>query len=188
MPRRKKACRTTSRGTPERILALDTSSVCVGFAVFDGEELKRYGRFLQKGVDHGERLHQFRLWLLATLKELQPDQLIFEAPFAGRRRYAFGVLMMYVAVVLMSHVQWADAEIPSENRVPAAQVKRILKAERGATHETRKRLMVLAMNKAYGLSLKFKSNDKAKRVSEDDVADAIALGRAWLIRYRGAQG
>lgn len=176
-----------NRNTSERVLGFDCSSVCCGFAVFEGFKLKTYGRFHQEGKEHGERLHHFRLWLLSMFQEVKPDQVVFEAPYAGRRRYAFGVLMMYTAVIIQTYFEWTGQELPADNRVMAGAVKKILRAKHGATHETRKRLMVLAMNEAYGLNLKFKSKDQAKRISEDDISDAIALVRAWLIRRRGLE-
>lgn len=176
--------RRTAGGSNERILALDTSSVCIGWAVFDEGELIKSGRYRIDGTGHGEKLVAFRGWLAKMLVEWKPAQLVYERPFAGRRRHAFGVLSLYVAVLAIAHWEFFGTEIPDANSVPAREVKRRNKMRKGTSHDQNKKIGVLLANQLYGLSLKFKSNDKTKKVSEDDRADAILLGRAWLISER----
>ena len=168
----------------ERILSLDISSVCVGFAVHEGGKLMHFGKHIQAGKHHGARLASFRAWLHEMYRKFEPHQVVLEAPYAGRKRFTFGVLMMYVAVVLQTHYEWRQEEMPDENRVQSSVVKRILRVKRGKTHEERKKLMVQLINTLYKLNLRFKADDKTKKVSDDDTADAIALGRAFLLRYR----
>lgn len=174
----------TGADPAERVLALDTSSTCVGWSLFEDGRLLHHGRRRQDGVDHGERLSGFREWLKALLHQYRPSQVVYEKPFAGRRRNAFGVLSLYVAVVLMAHWDAFGAELPDANAVAAREVKRRNKMRKGKDHEGNKKIAVLLANRLYGLRLKFKSNDKTKKVSEDDTADAILLGRAWLIAER----
>lgn len=173
-------------GSPqvERVLALDISSVMVGWAVFENGELTRHGKFAQQGDDHGEKLAAFRLWLLATFRQAAPDIVVYERPFAGRRRNAFAVLQLYVAALVIAHWEHYKREIQPAESVPAREVKRRNRMRKGANHEANKRIAVLLANRLYGLRLKYKSNDKRKTVSQDDVADAILLGRAWLLAER----
>jgi len=167
----------------ERLVALDLSSVCVGYAVFDDRKLVGKGKYRQQGKDHGEKLLNFRGWLLRLLKRTHPQHVVFEAPYAGRRRFTYGVLMLYVGVVLACHFEVFEQEVPAQNRIQPNVVKRTLKMAKGDDHEDRKRLMVDEINKLYDLKLRFKPNDKTKAVSDDDIADAIAVGRTWLERY-----
>jgi Holliday junction resolvasome RuvABC endonuclease subunit len=179
--------------TGGRLLALDTSSVCVGWALFEGATLVAYGKHQQRGTEHDERLVNFEDWLRALLKEHRPEVVVVEAPYAGRRRFTYGVLMLYLAVVLMVHMRHFGCPMPSAQRVAAHQVKRLCGVQRakqggafekkGSAHETNKRLMINRINELYGLDLRFKAGDKTKRVSDDDVADAIAVGHAWIVRY-----
>jgi hypothetical protein len=190
LPRKpKKALKPKDRGpvpitrtTAGTVLCLDVSSVCVGYAVFENTTLRAYGKHLQEGRDHGERLTTFRAWLFDQLNEVQPDHLVVELPFAGRRRFAYGVLQMYWGMVQAVYYEWAGHELPVEDRVQANVVKQRMGSKHKATHDQRKKAMVDQINGLYGLSLKFKSGatDKQKRVSDDDISDAIALGRAWL--------
>jgi Holliday junction resolvasome RuvABC endonuclease subunit len=178
---------TLSTLEPERVLCLDVSSKCVGWAVFQDGELAQHGRYLQEGVGHGERLFHFHGWLLAMLSELEPTQLIYEAPYSGRMRFTFGVLSRYAGMVDAAHFQFFSEEIPSDNAVPAHLVKRAIGARKGASHTDNKRIVLNMVNQVFGLSLKFKENDATKKVSQDDEADAIALGWAWLTLYRPEQ-
>jgi Holliday junction resolvasome RuvABC endonuclease subunit len=163
------------------VLALDVSSVCVGWALFDGIDLVAYGKYRTVGEEHGERLYNFGQWLYTMLEERQPDAAIVEAPYPGRRRNSYGVLQMYFGVVLATHVRWCGREMPHDQRVAAHRIKRLLQMPKGADHESRKRQMVQEINRLYGLALKFKAKDPKKRISDDDIADAIALARAWLL-------
>lgn len=177
--------RSSSRRTElERILSLDISSVAVGFGVFDRGKLSDYGRYRQRGEEHGERLHHFARWLYDMFKKLGPDEVVVEQPYPGHRRNTYGILMLYIGVILMVHFHVFGEELPSVNRVQPNLVKRSLKMPKGKDHEDRKRMMVVEINRLYGLNLKFKANDKTKRISEDDVADGIAVGRAWIDRNR----
>jgi hypothetical protein len=179
-PRRRKA----GGRVTERVLAFDISSVCVGWSVWVNGELERHGKFGQQGEDHGERLACFRHWLLGTFKQFTPDQVVYERPYSGRRRNAYGVLQLYVAALLIAHWEHFEREIPVANSVPAREVKRRNRMRKGKDHEANKRIAVLLANRLYGLRLKYKSNDRKKAVSQDDVADAILLGRAWLLAER----
>mgnify|MGYP001272746630 CR=1 FL=1 len=165
-----------------RVLALDVSSKCVGYAVFDGTDLVDYGRHRTQGESHDERLLRYQVWLMELFELVKPDELVVERAFSGRQRNAFGVLSLYHGVTMATWFAFRREPIPDEQRVHSKAVKRLLKLKALTTHDARKRQMVLEMNKIYRLRLKWKSHDPTKRVSEDDTADAIGIGRAWLIQ------
>lgn len=152
--------------------------------MFDNGRLASSGQYVQVGDEHGEKLANFFEWLSRLIRDLQPDDTVFEAPYAGRhRRYTFGVLSKYVGVVELTHFHCLARELPAENKIAAHAVKRALGVPKGQTHDDNKRLMVAEINQVYGLALRYKKEDRAKKVTEDDRADAIAVGRAWLLRY-----
>lgn len=186
MPSTKK--RRTSCPTPfppgTSVLALDTSSSCVGWSFFRDGLPVVHGKFVPVSADHGSKLVEFQDWLLEMLAEHSPDHLAVETPYPGRRRFAFGVLMMYYGVVLSTHVRWFGVEMPPESRVAAADVKRLNQMPKGTSYEARKRAMVLEMNRLYGLSLRYKNHDSKKQVSDDDIADAIAVNTAFHVRMQ----
>lgn len=172
-------------GTPLRLLALDTSSTCVGWAVFDEGEYYKSGRFVQVGSDHGEKMHNFRLWLLQKFREFEPTQVAVEMPFMryGRQK-TFAILIQYIAVLREAHFSYFERELPPANCLSAKAIKDCIGVERGEDHEDNKRIMVKEINARYGLRLKYKENDKTKRVSQDDEADAIAVAETWMTKYR----
>jgi hypothetical protein len=188
-PRRAKAAKPRARKpravppapTGERLLALDVSSVCVGWALFEDGRLAAHGRHRQDGKEHGEKLLTFAVWLGETMKKLRPTVVAYEAPYAGRKRYTYGVLMMYVAVMLLMHVQHFGAELPKKNRVAAQVVKRRIRVRKGRTHDENKKIVVAWANETYGLALRWAQGDRTKAKSQDDEADAIAVGHAWLV-------
>lgn len=175
--------------TPERVLALDVSSRCVGWSEFSGGTLHRYGKFVVPGTPghHGERLQEFRVWLARLLRDLEPTVLIYEAPYSGRMRHTFGVLSRYAGVVEALHWEHFGTELLEPQAVPARTVKRAIQAPKGKTHEENKRIVLRLVNERFGLSLRYKDNDPNKRVTEDDVADAIALNWAWHLLYRSEE-
>lgn len=183
--RRDPAPARTIRTTPlpVRLLSLDVSSTCVGWALFDEGHLINYGKYRPAGVEHAERLGTFAMWLRHLLEEHRPVQLVAEAPFfAGRGPKTYALLSTYHGVVQVAYYDFFGTPMPGENGVQPRQVKRILRVKVGDEYQDRKRLMVQLINKLYGLDLRYKEQDKTKRVSDDDIADAIAVGRAWLMR------
>jgi Holliday junction resolvasome RuvABC endonuclease subunit len=167
-----------------RLLALDVSSVTVGWAVFDDSALLRFGKWHPPGDDgtHAERLSNYLHWLELMLEEWDVDLLVVERPYSARNRKAFFVLSRYFGVAEIAHWRYFAAELPDEQSIQPKAVKDELGAVRdGLTYEGRKKLMVDIVNDLYDLHLKYKPRSKQ---SDDDVADAIAVGHAWLSRLK----
>lgn len=171
-------------GKVERVLALDSSSRACGWSVFDDGQLVSYGHYVQQGEGHGEKLMNFQQWLLQVFVYWEPHQVIYEAPYQGRASNAYGVLSKYAGAIEAMHYEWAGREIDETGAMPAHVVKKLIGAKKGENHEANKLIVLLMVNEAFGLSLKYKSNDLKKRVSQDDDADAIALNWAWHIKFR----
>jgi Holliday junction resolvasome RuvABC endonuclease subunit len=179
----------------ERVLGLDTSSKCIGWAVFDNGQLTQHGRFVLPGKCHGEKLAALRVWLMQLLAEFRPTRLVYEAPYRGLNGTTFGVLSRYAGMVECCHFEHFLAGIPAEDAVPAKEVKRAIgapSAKRGKLARSRKKgrapkrladethtqnkLIVLNMvNERFGLGLKLEENDES---------DAIALTWAWHVLNR----
>lgn len=183
-PRKRKVQPTAPVNVAERVLALDSSSKACGWSIFDDGQLVEYGRFLQSGEGHGERLMNFRTWLLSMFAGWQPTIVVYEAPYQGRMRNTYGILTRYVGVIESAHFEHFGKEVGKEESVPAHLVKKAIGAQKGKDHDANKKIVVLLINRAFGLNLKFKANDTKKKVSQDDDADAIALNWAWHCLYR----
>jgi Holliday junction resolvasome RuvABC endonuclease subunit len=192
--------RTTRRGAPQRrkkakqphktngdgskLLAFDFSSACTGFAYFESGTLKDHGKHVMSGKSHSEKLNGFLHWVIATMRQYKPTAVAFEAPFQGRHANAYGVLSMYKGVVLSAHWHVFETPFPDENQIPAHIIKKVLgmPKAKGATtaerHTANKRMVIKLINGLYGTSFQY-SDPESKRKSEDDVADAVAVGHAW---------
>lgn len=58
----------------ERVLALDAATNTTGYAIFDDGELVSYGVYKAKSnEDVTERINEMKKWLIALIKEIQPD-------------------------------------------------------------------------------------------------------------------
>jgi hypothetical protein len=198
-PRAKNAQRKSRKRRPvefppafenERVLALDTSSSCIGWSLFEHGQLIDYGKWVVLGKGHGEKRLRFREWLHDKLVETSPHHLILEKPFAGRFPGAFAVLIRYVGVVEEVHVEHFGDEIPPANEVEAHLIKKTIGAAKGrgknhdAVHDSNKVIVLALVNERFRLSLKWKQDDRKKTTTEDDIADAIALNWAWHLLYR----
>lgn len=168
----------------ERVLALDLSSVCVGWSIFDEGGPSGHGKYQQKGKGHGEKLTKFSAWLQKMLDEARPDIVVVEKPYPSRNRNAYRALTLYIGKVIELHWQYFGEELSDESQVSSHTVKAALRFPKGQNHEDNKRIAVGCINDLYDLTLRYKKNDRAKDISDDDVADAIALNRAWHLKYR----
>lgn len=166
-----------------RALALDISSKCVGWAIFDDGDLVAFNQYMPHGHEHGEKLVDFHVWLSEMFQQWEPTDVVYEMPYPGREKHAFGVLQMYVAALFAEHWMYFGREIPTNSRITPREVKRANGLLTGGTYKANKALAVAKVNELYQLKLKYDYNDRNKERSQDDTADAILLGRAWVLRY-----
>lgn len=165
-----------------RILGLDSSSKAVGWALFEGERLIRRGKYIQQGDDHGEKLYHFYRFLCDLYAQHKPSQVVVELPFSAGRGKAFAVLIRYFGMIEAAHFAHFEQELPKENRLHPKVVKALLEVKPTNNHDRNKAMMVKEINSLYGLNLRFHPNNKS--VSDDDIADAIALVHAWLLKEK----
>lgn len=156
-----------------RYIGLDTSSKCIGWALFEGTRLLKYGKIQLKGESHGQRLLQAYSELHDLFKASNSDAVFVEMPY---RSSSYGILMWYIASVLLAHYAAYGRELPKQNMLQSKSVKAVMGVEAGKNHDHNKKIMVAKVNEQFGLSLKFTPKDKDKKVSTDDIADAIAVG------------
>lgn len=175
-------------GAKEVTIGFDISSVCVGYAIFKGLELEEYGKYIQIGKQHGEKLKNFSLWLDAMLSKYKPEHVVIELPHGGGRGVAFTVLTMYVAMVYASHFRVLGRELNISHCLYPSAIKSNLGVMPAKNHDQNKEVMVAFINNLFRLSLRCNPTDKTKKTTDDDIADAIALVVAWLIRSKRDDG
>lgn len=167
------------------IIGLDTSSKCIGWSLFEDGRLVTYGKHRLDSGKHGEKLANFNEFLIKLFSAHQANEVIIEMPY---RSSAYGILMWYIAVVLLSHYQVYERELPAKNMLQTRTIKTCLGVESGKDHNENKALMVARINDMFGLNLVFKPKDISKIVSGDDIADAIAVAWAWQEKERRVAG
>lgn len=180
-PRKSKAPAPLAEST-DLLLALDTSSSGVGWALFDCGQLVDWG-VKYPGVLAGpdQRLSDFQAWLAALFERWKPTAVVVEQPFQGRRRWSFAVLIQYIALVHLTYYRHFGREMPPGSSIQARTVKKLHVMPAKQTHTTNKQNAVALVNRLYGLGLVWHSN---KIKSQDDTADAILLGRTWHMQRR----
>lgn len=151
----------------------------MGWALFED------GRLADEGVyfppeGHGGGLVGFEDFLHGLVDTAKPTRLVLEQPFQGRRRWSFAVLIQYVAVVHMVHFRHFGCEMPPGSTIQARTVKKLHDMPAKQPHTVNKRNAVALVNQLYNCNFVFHTN---KQKSQDDIADAILLGRTWHMRH-----
>lgn len=160
-------------------LALDLSTSCIGWALGNKKEIFQYGKFVFADRPMGDKLLAFYDALTELVKTFQPDRVYVERPMsrAGRttalHNQVFGIVRLVVLQVM--GYEMLDAFI-----VSAKTVKTRLGVRPGQDHDDRKKIMVNHVNRVLGLKLKFHPGSKLQ--SQDDIADAIAILLAFVVR------
>lgn len=180
-----------------RLLSLDIST-STGWAIFENGSLIKYGlsSFKSKQIDYKktttesmkamvESCRLFSKFVCEMIKDHKIDQVVIEQTNNGRARFTQKMLEWLhwnvcesVNSVLgdypnyMDSSEWRKLVGLALNKEDKANNKAVSKKiKKGKI--TKKHLAVRIVNDLYNLSFKLKDNDKA---------DAILLGRAYLIR------
>ena len=155
------------------ILAIDASTKNSGWAVYEGTSLKDYGCITASSTDLFKRIHKMvdELDIIIAkyavqkiiLEEVRPDEI------GSRTNLATHKALMYLqgAICMMVHDNYPKVTIdylyPSEWRKCCK-----IKTGRGVVRETVKQRDIRFVQETFGLTV------------NDDVADAIGLGYAFL--------
>lgn len=188
-----------------KLLSLDISTH-TGFAVFlkvDGQKpvLFDYGLLdvKNRNIDYKnfdinslkaalQMVQKFRDGIIELIDKFNPDQIIIEQTNCGRSRTAQKILEWLQLTVIYTILEkleyypkfidtskWRsvmNARLTKEDKKHNAKVKK----EKGRGKIGAKHLSVRLANDIYGLELKMKDND---------IADAIMIGTAYLREYNG---
>jgi len=165
----------TSTGNVDRILALDVSGTCTGWAFGLYGKLEDYGKYIQKqSGSKGKKLAQFADWLTSLLEAKKPTVVLIEKPYRGRNSNVLANISKFIAVVELCAYLTLDLELDDSWFLDPRFIKRALKVQKGRDYDDNKKIMVNKINDLFGLKLKY-SQKKSKKLSDDDIADAIAI-------------
>lgn len=167
-----------STSNDDWIFTLDLGVKCVGFSFGQKGSLIKWGKYVAKpGLGNAERLYKFSKWLASTVNGLphKPSIVVIESPYMKNNVKTYGVLNQLMGTAFREIYRILNIE-PLE--LPPSKIKNIVRPKKGKTYEERKKNMVDKINELYGLDLNYhKSN---KQISDDDIADAIAIFEAYV--------
>jgi Holliday junction resolvasome RuvABC endonuclease subunit len=166
------------------MIAFDMSVTCVGWCLFLDREPINYGKFVFKSTAKiGEKLAIFAEFLRDLFEAFAPDEIVVEKPL-NRRGSTTARHYELLGVLRLVWLELQAAEIPKEAVIDPKTVKTVMGVQRvTGDHDKNKELMVCYINKLFGLKLKYDKHSPRK--SDDDVADAIAVGETYLRSVRG---
>lgn len=154
-------------------LAIDASTKSSGWAIYEGTSLKAYGCITASSTDLFKRIHKMvdELDVIIAkyavqkiiLEEVRPDEIGSRSNLATHKALMF----LQGAIAMMVHDNYPKVTIdylyPSEWRKCCK-----IKTGRGVVRETVKQRDIRFVQETFGLTV------------NDDVADAIGLGYAFL--------
>lgn len=154
-----------------RILALDQATQISGWAIFDNEELLKFGKLnIDSGLDKVERISAVRSWLMSMIDTVNPDLIVMEdiqlQDLSGKQgsSYEIGVNTFKALAELLGTLSVTCFENNVPYKIVHSATWRGKTGVRGRTRTDKKRSAQLLVKKLYDVS-----------VSEDE-ADAICIG------------
>ena len=150
----------------KRILALDQATKITGWAIFDGKELIKYGKFEVDGEEI-ERDHKIREWLISMINSWKPDIIGIEGIQLQEKseERKMGVTVFETLARLQGILMITAYELDVLFRICPTNTWRSHCGVKGKTRSDKKRSMQLLAKQWYDITL------------VDDEADAIGIGK-----------
>ena len=153
-----------------RLLSLDQSSHCTGFAIFEDGKLIQNGKFDLKSEDIGERLYDYRETIKKLIDKYNPNKVAFEDIQMQ------GSINNVVTYRILAEILGITQELMVEIKMPYEIIssntwKSKLDIKGKARAEQKRNASAWVLN-TYG-----------KKVTQDE-ADAICLGASTLIKSK----
>lgn len=159
------------------LLSLDASTKSTGYAIFEDEILTKHGFFTSASTDVIKRIHKMSESLDALLQENKVDKIVLEEvrPVTNGVSEATFKALIYLQAefAILLHDKYPKIKIeysyPSEWRSYCN-----IKTGRGIKREELKKADTEFVKNRYGITV------------NDDEADAIGIGYAYLNKDKGA--
>lgn len=154
------------------LIALDESTTCTGYAVFDNGELVKHGLFSLKSKNVLERVSYIMEEIEKLIKEYKPNNMIIEdVQITMNAATAKSLLGLQFMIEVYAH----------RNNISCG------------TYRTTKWRKILGLSNSRTLDRKAKKqetidyvkNKYGIEVLKDDESDAIAIGTAFLLEREG---
>lgn len=161
-----------------RVLALDISTTCIGWALGEDKEVVRWGKLVFKTTaEIGEKLLAWNEFLTVLLDVYEPDKLLVESVLSRRANTTKRHSEMH-GITRKVWRRYTGEEIKKSWFVSPKTVKSALGVRRGNDHDENKLIMVNEVNaRLPHLGLRYDSG--SAYTSDDDIADAVAVLLAY---------
>lgn len=155
-----------------KILAIDQSSRCNGYAIFENNELIETGTFTLTSDDVGERLVQLREEVTKFIKDNQIDIVLFED--IQLQSGMAGVTTYKVLAEVFGVIQELVTELGVEYHIVHSQTWKSALNIKGKARAEQKKNAQTYVNNTYNI-----------KVSQD-AADAICIGASYIKQNESA--
>ena len=153
------------------LIALDESTTCTGYAVFNDSELIKHGLFALKSKDVLERVSYIMEEIEELIKTYKPDNMVIEdVQITMNAATAKSLLGLQFMIEVYAHRNNISCE----------------------TYRTTKWRKILGLSNSRSLDRKAKKQETINYVKDkygidvlkDDESDAIAIGTAYLLERK----
>ena len=153
------------------LIALDESTTCTGYAVFNDSELIKHGLFALKSKDVLERVSYIMEKIEELIKTYKPDNMVIEdVQITMNAATAKSLLGLQFMIEVYAHRNNISCE----------------------TYRTTKWRKILGLSNSRSLDRKAKKQETINYVKDkygidvlkDDESDAIAIGTAYLLERK----
>lgn len=162
------------------IIALDASTSCTGYAVFEDDQLVAYGKIKPNGDDWRDRIMDETLELAALIREYHPRVIIAEdlplKPGANTLQKLGAVHGMILSLCAGFRIKPMFI-LPTNWRHELGMFDG---TRAGMKRDVMKEKAVHMANEQFGLNLQWISPTSSK--NDDDVAEAILIGWSYVIK------
>lgn len=145
-----------------RTLALDQASHKTGWAILDGTQLIKYGKFEANATDEIGRFHEVKVWLISMIENWKPDQIGIEGI---QYQQNMGITTFQTLARLQGILLDLCYEMGIQYKICPTNTWRAHCGVKGVQRNDRKRSMQLLVKKWFDVSV------------TDDEADAIGIGK-----------
>ena len=169
------------------ILSLDASTTCIGWAVFEGDILLKYGRIIptEKGLDWRDRVHNLLPQLEELILEYKPTKIYQEdVPMGGAGGALVLVELAYVQGLLSSiETKYCDIEYVA---VGTWRKNIGINSGKDQRRNAKKIKSIEKANELFGLELpiEYTSGGNFKENGSDDISDSILLYASVCDKYK----
>lgn len=168
-------------------LSLDASTTCIGWAVFEDNYLKDYGRLIptEKGLDWMDRVHNLLPQLEQLILKYNPSKIYQEdVPMGG----SGGALILSQLNFLKGSLSVIERIYCEVEYIGVGTWRKVIGINDGKD-QRRNVKKIKSIEKAnelfnINLPLEFTSGGNYKENGSDDISDAILIGCAQIDKYK----